>query len=54
MASPTEVAAEIVDDLREGLEEVVTRRSGRALLSATRAIVSPGSMSRILMTLTSL
>ena len=39
MASPTEVAAEIVEDLREGLEEVVPRRSGgRALLSATREI----------------
>src|SRR5687767_12347521 len=39
MASPTEVAAEIVEDLREGLEEVVPRRGGgRALLSATRAI----------------
>ena len=38
MASPTQVAAEIVEDLREGLEEVVPRRQGRALLSATRAI----------------
>ena len=38
MASPTEVAAEIIDDLREALEEVVPRRSGRSLLSATRPI----------------